>query len=776
MKLRHASEVLTEISIVALTVIVAFGLERLFVDRSYLPDLLLLVTASHLLALMVRRAGFGMGVSALVSAAAMLVVGNVVLFPETSSSIIPWQTTLDLLRTDLDAAWDAFADQQAPVEPQRGFVVAVGATLWWSAALADWAAFRLRSSPEAVVPASILFVFTALLGTGDRPVLHAALFAGAVGAVMLSIRLARQSRDEVWIASGAGAGLSATMRAGALGLTLALGVGAAVGPALPDAGDQLLDPSDWDNGPSTRFVTSPLVSINANLVTQSEVEMFSVKVDDPNRDRHYWRQMALTSFDGDEWRRSSNFDQATGPVGSDLDASVLRRPVRQEITTQRLGGIYLPAAYEVSRVVDTTGGVDLEYEVETGALVIDRDSENAAEGGFTYVIESAVPIVDPSDLPADATAGLDPDFIAELTALPRTCADGETSNDGCWSPRLTELARAETAGAVTDYERVLALQAFFLDPANFTYDLDVSARHSLSSMEAFVFDVNRGYCEQFAATFAALVRSIGIPARVAVGFTWGDWDNSRQEFVVRGTHAHAWPEVYFAGVGWVVLDPTPGRAPAINTQLAGLASPQQFGFNDEAARGSNLATPTTLPAPTFEGDTDGGDFADIEGVERPSDDTAPATTAGDNGTDLGAILPFFAIGAAVLALVGVVPALRWLLRRRRLAQVADDPAARTELAWDDATLALHLIGIDIGAAETPAEFATRAKHGAVPVGPIEELAESVTIVRYADLDDAIKPAVTAQKAAARVDEVCRNQLTVTRRWADALDPRTLSRR
>ena len=81
MKLRHTSEVLTEISIVALTVIVAFGLERLFVDRSYLPDLLLLVTASHLLALMVRRAGFGMGVSALVSAAGMLVVGNLVLFP-----------------------------------------------------------------------------------------------------------------------------------------------------------------------------------------------------------------------------------------------------------------------------------------------------------------------------------------------------------------------------------------------------------------------------------------------------------------------------------------------------------------------------------------------------------------------------------------------------------------------------------------------------------------------------------------------------------------------
>ena len=100
----------------------AFGLERLFVDRSYFSDLLTLVLASHVLAIVVRRAGFGMGVSALVSAAGLLVVGNVVLFPETAGSIVPTRETLDLLRTDLDAAWAAFEIQQAPVDPLRGFV------------------------------------------------------------------------------------------------------------------------------------------------------------------------------------------------------------------------------------------------------------------------------------------------------------------------------------------------------------------------------------------------------------------------------------------------------------------------------------------------------------------------------------------------------------------------------------------------------------------------------------------------------------------------------
>ena len=776
MDLRRGSELLTEVAVVVLTVVVAFGLERLFAEQSYRSDLLILVLASHVLAIAVRRAGFGIGVSALVSIAGLLVVGNVVLFPETAGSIVPTRETLDLLRTEVDFAWTAFEVQQAPVEPLRGFIVAAGLALWWVAALSDWAAFRLRSPLETVVPATILFVFTVLLGTGDRPVFHAALFGGAVGAVMLAMRIARQARDDVWIASGASAGLSSTLRIGAAGTTLALVVGALAGPALPDAGEQLLNPAEWDNGPQTRFVTSPLVDINANLVEQSQFEMFSVKVDDPILDRHYWRQMALTEFDGTEWRRSSNFDEARGAVGSDIDASVARRTVRQEITTAALGGIYLPIAYEAS-VVESSQGIGLEYEQETGALVIERGAENDAARGFTYVVQSAVPEYDPSSLPADATAGLDAEFIDELTALPPECGANQTSADGCWNPLLTELAEEQTALATTDYERVLALQRFFLDPANFTYDLNVSQDHDLRSMEDFLYIVNRGYCEQFSSTFAALARSLGIPARVAVGFTWGDWDEERQEFVVRGTHAHAWPEVYFAGVGWIVLDPTPGRAPAHNTQMAGLAQPQQFGFNDDAARGGNTIAPTTIPPGSGPDQLDGGGFSELPDdlLDQQALDAPAATETSDGGSIDFALLGrlLLLIGGAA-AIVGAIPALRWLLRRRRLSRIAADPVARTELAWDDATDALRLVGIVAEPSETPTEFARRAHARSVPVGPVNDLAEAVTIVRYADLDDAMAPARAAQQASTKVAETCRNQVSTPRRWAEALDPRTLS--
>ncbi len=70
--------------------------------------------------------------------------------------------------------------------------------------------------------------------------------------------------------------------------------------------------------------------------------------------------------------------------------------------------------------------------------------------------------------------------------------------------------------------------------------------------------IRRGYCEQFSATFAAMARSLGIPARVAIGFTPGELRDDGL-YHVYDRHAHAWPEVWFDGFGWISFEPTPGR-------------------------------------------------------------------------------------------------------------------------------------------------------------------------------------------------------------------------
>ena len=108
--------------------------------------------------------------------------------------------------------------------------------------------------------------------------------------------------------------------------------------------------------------------------------------------------------------------------------------------------------------------------------------------------------------------------------------------------------------------QMLALQTWFR--TNFAYDEDVDYSGRSDALSAFLED-RRGFCQQFSSAFALLARTLGLPSRVAVGFTPGDPTvdaDGDVEFVVRGRHAHAWPEVHFAGIGWVPLNPRPSVA------------------------------------------------------------------------------------------------------------------------------------------------------------------------------------------------------------------------
>ena len=97
-----------------------------------------------------------------------------------------------------------------------------------------------------------------------------------------------------------------------------------------------------------------------------------------------------------------------------------------------------------------------------------------------------------------------------------------------------------------------------------------------------------------------------------------------------------------------------------------------------------------------------------------------------------------------------------------------------ELAWDQATAALRLAGAEPDRSETPIELATRLRGFPVAVGPIAQLAEAVTTLRYARPEDPVRHVRDAERSAAMIVSVCRDGLSTRRRWAAALDPRTIS--
>jgi transglutaminase-like putative cysteine protease len=128
--------------------------------------------------------------------------------------------------------------------------------------------------------------------------------------------------------------------------------------------------------------------------------------------------------------------------------------------------------------------------------------------------------------------------------------------------RAFALARHLTAGAASPYAYAQRIESY-LDHG-FRYSLH--PRQSAYPIETFLFSSKLGYCQHFAGAMALLLRMGGVPARVAVGFTRGSYDQSTHSWVVSDVDAHAWVEAWFPHYGWVRFDPTPGADPALRSE------------------------------------------------------------------------------------------------------------------------------------------------------------------------------------------------------------------
>ena len=135
---------------------------------------------------------------------------------------------------------------------------------------------------------------------------------------------------------------------------------------------------------------------------------------------------------------------------------------------------------------------------------------------------------------------------------------------------VQELARQETAGTSTAFERATVLELFFRESGGFVYDAAASSGHSSLDLVSWLTDFESrnyraGYCEQFATAMALMARTLNIPSRVVMGFAPGDVvDTNGDEYIyVRAKHGHAWVELYMPGQGWLPFDPTP-RGDGIN--------------------------------------------------------------------------------------------------------------------------------------------------------------------------------------------------------------------
>lgn len=687
---RHAGRsgslplVASEITLVGVHLAVVFGYVRLYDNRSFVADLAAVVLAAHLLAAVTRR----LRLPGLVTAAIAVLVGSVlitvVLFPTTATwAVVPSRATWEAASAALVEARSRFDEITAPSPVLAGFQLVSALALWAAVWFADWAAFRLRATVEAIAPATVLFVFGALLGAGNQRVSSAAIFAAAVLAFVACHRSLRAQEDQLWLGPDPQRGPHATLRAG-IGLALAsLALGVVIGPRLPgSAADAVVDWRGRSGVAGDRTTVSPIVDLRKRLVDQSDEVLFTVQTDR----RAYLRLTALDRFDGRLWTSDGQFGQAGRQLPSSGPGLERTRRIQAEINIVALDAIWAPVAFEARSIPRATG--PLRWDAESSTLIVDRSEANS--DGLAYRVVSEAP---------DLTA-------AQLAELAELAAPDTTAIRERYLPLPVDFpeearsaARVATEGATTRYQAAIALQNWFRE--NFTYSLEVEADHSDDALIDFLAS-RTGYCEQFAATYAAMARSLGIPARVAVGFTPGDPDpNDPDRYLVRGRHAHAWPEVWFPDVGWVAFEPTPGRGMPGAEAYTGVAEAQDESVPVTTPGSSTPSTTTVPPAAPTTPTTAPGQSNPVGTVP-----TSSADPGGSRSPWLSLLLLVLTGAVAWLAVLLLVPVLRRAARRG-----SDDRAAVLG-AWDDAASPVHLMtGRRATPAETHEEFARRATPG-----------------------------------------------------------------
>ncbi|MFN2491136.1 MAG: transglutaminase family protein [Actinomycetota bacterium] len=132
---------------------------------------------------------------------------------------------------------------------------------------------------------------------------------------------------------------------------------------------------------------------------------------------------------------------------------------------------------------------------------------------------------------------------------------------------MKDLARAATRDATNDFDRVLAIESYLRRNFRYTIDSPVPPP-GRDAVDHFLFDAKVGFCEQFASATTVMLRSLGIPARVAAGYAVGDRNPFTGLYDVRASDAHTWVEVWFPdGLGWDEFDPT-FEVPPARTDVA----------------------------------------------------------------------------------------------------------------------------------------------------------------------------------------------------------------
>jgi transglutaminase-like putative cysteine protease len=272
--------------------------------------------------------------------------------------------------------------------------------------------------------------------------------------------------------------------------------------------------------------------------------------------------------------------------------------------------------------------------------------------------------------------------------------------------QLLAIAELHTAGDTTALQKAVSLQDWF-NSDYFTYTLRAQWRESGGWLLRFLTTDRRGDCQQFAPAYAVLARLVGIPSRVATGFTAGNQVPGTDKWQVTSADAHAWPELYFPQAGWLRFEPTPSGADEQGTAFA----PAYTSGGQGGSSGSKPTVKPTNPTPSV-----GPSVRPSRGIGGKAHQLqAGVGPVGSAGTSSG--FPVGIVIAVVIFLLLAWPGLaRWLTTRRRWLSASRAGGQAAPVAWRELLDYLTDYGISWLPSESPRAIARRVTEDA-SLGP-----------------------------------------------------------
>jgi transglutaminase-like putative cysteine protease len=276
----------------------------------------------------------------------------------------------------------------------------------------------------------------------------------------------------------------------------------------------------------------------------------------------YLEGFTFDHFDGHTWVSSPTFAQQDFPAGSPL-------PGAQGL--ENSGTNYMLATTDVTMVhppVDADQYIfapaqpatfTVATSVYLDGMVSDWRQQRPLTAGEHYRATSHIPTATAQNLSVIPlpTAGQgqaqwssDRNYNTLVTYYLQTPDD--------LSSQVAVTARQWTRGATNTYTAVKMLESHLNDAKQFTYSLDNPPVPENIDAVTWLLQTHSGYCTYYATAMTMMARLLGIPARIANGFSYGQFDPHRKVWIVDGTDAHSWVQIYFPGYGWINFDPTPG--------------------------------------------------------------------------------------------------------------------------------------------------------------------------------------------------------------------------